>query len=73
MPPRKKQPQPVRFVKEYGNWVGNRFRRYETPDGRVAEIRVRTGFNGRYEYTNAGAKAAATAQLYPKPTRARRR
>jgi hypothetical protein len=73
MPPRKRQPHPVRFVKEYGNWVGNRFRRYETPDGRVAEIRVRAGFNGSYEYTNAEAKAAAVAQLYPKPARARRR
>lgn len=66
--PARKQPQ-VRFVKEYSNWVGNRFRRYETPDGRVAEIRVRAGFGGRYEYTNAEAKAAAVAELYPRPRR----
>lgn len=62
----------VRFVKEYGNWAGNRFRRYETPDGRVTEIRIRTGRggldgSGRNDITNAEAKAAAIAVLYPKP------
>src|SRR5712692_613479 len=42
----------VRFVKQYANWAGNVFRRYEAPDGRVAEVRVREDYQGRYEYTN---------------------
>ena len=57
----------VRFVKQYANWAGNVFRRYEAPDGRVAEVRVREGYQGRYEYTNAEARAEAAARLSGQP------
>jgi hypothetical protein len=53
----------IRFVKQYANWYGNVFRRYETPDGRIAEIRIREGRQGHYEYTNAEAKAEAVRRL----------
>ena len=57
----------VRFVKQYANWAGNVFRRYEAPDGRLAEVRVREGYQGRYEYTNAEARAEAAARLSGQP------
>ncbi len=67
-----REAQRVRFVKEYGNWAGYRFRRYETSDGRAAEIRVRTGRDGLsghglHELTSAEAKAEAAATLAGAP------
>jgi hypothetical protein len=53
----------VRFVKQYTNWVGNVFRDYQAEDGRRVSIRVRTGRQGRWEYTNAEAKAEAVRRL----------
>jgi hypothetical protein len=53
----------VRFVKQHTNWVGNVFRDYQAEDGRRVTIRVRTGRQGRWEYTNAEAKAEATRRL----------
>jgi hypothetical protein len=53
----------VRFVKQHTNWVGNVFRDYQAEDGRGVTIRVRTGRQGRWEYTNAEAKAEAIRRL----------
>ncbi len=54
---------PARFVRQYTNWAGNVFRTYQAPDGLRADIRIRTGRQGRIEYTNAEAKAEAIRQL----------
>jgi hypothetical protein len=63
MAARKPAPK-VRFARQYSNWAGNVFRRYQAPDGRITEVRIREGWGGRYEYTNAEAKAEAIRRLY---------
>jgi hypothetical protein len=61
MPTRK-----VRLAKQYKNLFGNVFRRYETPDGREVEIRVRTRWpRPAPDITNAEARAIAIERLYP--------
>ncbi len=55
-----KPPPPVRFVKQYTNFSGRVFRRYQADDGRIIEVRVR---DGRWTSTNAEAKQEAIRRL----------
>ena len=55
----------VRFVKQYTiNSSGRVFIRFESDDGRIAEINMRTHRQGWMLYTRAEAKAIATTHLY---------
>ncbi len=69
----RKTPQvKIRFVRQYTNWAGNVFRPYEAADGRVTEVRVRTGREGLdgsgcHDMTNAEAKETAIWRLTARP------
>ena len=53
----------VKFLKQYSSATGNVFRDYESEDGRLTTIRIRTGRAGLMEYTNREAKAEAERRL----------
>lgn len=59
--------QPVRFIKEYSTWNGNRYRRYATRDGGIADVCIRRGRKGVTEFTNAEAKESAVWRLNARP------
>jgi hypothetical protein len=59
--------QPVRFIKEWTRWNGDRYRSYATRDGRVADVRIRCGRKGAPECTNTEAKKSAEWRLNARP------